>query len=238
MTGFLLKKLLSIFIDTKFLCEYKFYENNQELGKCKIYHVLLNENIISQKVYDKLLENEKQMGPIYDIYIDINRLNENLIDYTLYDVLFLSHLVEKLQKDIKSFKLINELTQLTFIDKRKIIDIIPKLEINKINNFIIYIKKPYRLNDLFNLFLNKIKENIKIDKILKINYFKLTLIMIFKYEFFIYAVNKYDIYEKLSEKIKYTKTILSYKSDYLDKINTINIINDVKKYIHAFFSKY
>ena len=234
----LIKKFNKYFIDTKFLCEYKFYENNQELGKCKIYHVLLNENIISQKVYDKLLENEKQMGPIYDIYIDINRLNENLIDYTLYDVLFLSHLVEKLQKDIKSFKLINELTQLTFIDKRKIIDIIPKLEINKINNFIIYIKKPYRLNDLFNLFLNKIKENIKIDKILKINYFKLTLIMIFKYEFFIYAVNKYDIYEKLSEKIKYTKTILSYKSDYLDKINTINIINDVKKYIHAFFSKY
>ena len=29
------------------------------------------------------------MGPIYDITININKMNENLIDYTLYDVVYL-----------------------------------------------------------------------------------------------------------------------------------------------------
>lgn len=94
----LIKKFNKYFIDTKFLCEYQFYERNLELGKCKIYYFLLNEEIITQKVFDKLLDNEKKMGPIWDIYIHINKLNENLIDYTLYDVLFLSHLVDKLHK--------------------------------------------------------------------------------------------------------------------------------------------
>ncbi len=233
----LIKKFNKYFIDTKFLCEYQFYERNVELGKCKIYYFLLNEKIITQEVFDKLLDNEKKMGPIWDIYIHINKLNENLIDYTLYDVLFLSHLVDNLHKNIKDHKIINELTQLTFIDKRNIINIIPKMEINKINNYIVFIDKPFRLNELFNIFLNKIKKFNNIENILNINYFKSTLIMIFKYEFLIYAVKKYTIYEKLSEKIKYNKDILLHKTDYLEKKHIIILIDHVKDHIKKFFSK-
>ena len=233
----LITKFNNYFIDTKFLCEYQFYKNGEKLGKCKIYYFLLNEGIISQKVFDKLLENERKMGPIWDIIIHINRLNESLIDYTLYDVLFLPHLVYNLHKKIEDHKIINELTQLTYIEKRNLLEIVPKNEINKINNYIIFIDKPYRLNDLFNKFLDKLKSKDNIDKILKINYFKTTLVMIFKYEFIIHAIKKYVIYEKLSEKIKYDKNILSYKSNYLNKNNIINLIKIVRAEIKNFFSK-
>jgi len=232
----LITKFNKYFIDTKFLCEYQFYENNLDLGKCKIYYFLLNEKIITQKVFDKLLDNEKKMGPIWDIYIHINKLNENLIDYTLYDVLFLSHLVNNLHKNIRNYKIINELTQLTFIDKRNIINIIPKTEINKINNYIVFIDKPYRLNELFSKFLNTIIKYNNIEKILKINYFKSTLLMIFKYEFLTYAAKNYVIYEKLSEKIKYNKNILLHKTNYLEKNNLISLIDDIKYRLNKFFS--
>ena len=176
------------------------------------------------------------MGPIWDIYIHINKLNENLIDYTLYDVLFLSHLVNNLHKNIRNYKIINELTQLTFIDKRNIINIIPKTEINKINNYIVFIDKPYRLNELFSKFLNTIIKYNNIEKILKINYFKSTLLMIFKYEFLTYAAKNYVIYEKLSEKIKYNKNILLHKTNYLEKNNLISLIDDIKYRLNKFFS--
>ena len=39
-------------------------------------------------------------------------------------------------------------------DKRNIINIIPKMEINKINNYIVFIDKPFRLNELFNTFFS------------------------------------------------------------------------------------
>lgn len=233
----LIKKFNNYFIDTKFLCEYKFYEKNEELGKCKIYHVLLNEGVISKNVYDKLKNNELDMGPIYDIYINLYTLNENLIDYTLYDVLFLSHLYDNF-RNLKRYKLINELTQLTFIQKRNIIEIIPKDEINKINNYMVFIDKPYVLNKLFNKYLENLSLKIDyLEKIMKVNYFKLTLILILKYEFFYYLSNKYTIFEKITDRIKYDKKILKYKSNYLNKNEIIKLINIAKDYIVQFVNK-
>ena len=47
-------------------------------------------------------------------------LSDEEIDYTLYDVLFLYHLVHKFEKQIQNFKLINELTRYTYLEKRKV----------------------------------------------------------------------------------------------------------------------
>ena len=225
------------FIDTKFLCEYSYYSKNQQLGKCKINYLLLKEEIISQDKFDQLQKEEENMGPIYDIIIDINNISELLINYTLYDVLYLYHLTNFYKINFKDFDLINEITQLTFMHKRDIISVIPVLEINKINNYYIFIKnKPARLNDIFNNFLRYLKRDKLIDNLLKINYFKGTLIFIFKYELYYYLVKKNITYEKYSDKIKYNKRILNLNYDYNNKkLFLKKLINPVKEKISKLY---
>lgn len=222
------------FADTKFLCEYSFYNKNLSLGKCKIYELLLMENIINQKKYDEIKLNEEKMGPIYDIKIDINNLSDKLINYSFYDVIYLDRLLKNYEnKDY--FNLIIELTQLVMIDKRDIQEIVPKEEINKINNYILIknnqIKK---LVEIFNLFYTKLEKNELINNLLKINYFKQNIIFIIKFELYTNLFNKYIIYEKLSEKKIYNKNLLNYKLNYLDKINFKNFVNLIKKNTKVF----
>ena len=222
------------FADTKFLCEYSFYNKNLSLGKCKIYELLLMENIINQKKYDEIKLNEEKMGPIYDIKIDINNLSDKLINYSFYDVIYLDRLLKNYEnKDY--FNLIIELTQLVMMDKRDIQEIVPKEEINKINNYILIknnqIKK---LVEIFNLFYTKLEKNELINNLLKINYFKQNIIFIIKFELYTNLFNKYIIYEKLSEKKIYNKNLLNYKLNYLDKINFKNFVNLIKKNTKVF----
>lgn len=222
------------FADTKFLCEYSFYNKNQVLGKCKIYELLLMEKIINQKKYDEIKLNEETMGPIYDIKININNLSEKLIDYSFYDVIYLDRLLKNYEnKDY--FKLVIELTQLVMMDKRNIQEIVPKEEINKINNYILIknnsIKK---LVEIFNLFYKKLEKNNLINNFLKINYFKQNIIFIIKFELYSYLLSKYIIYEKLSEKKNYNKDLLNYKLNYLDKMNLKNLVNLIKQNIKNF----
>ena len=57
--------------------------NNLPLGKCKIYHILKDENVITNTKYNSLLLNEKNMGPIYDIIINVNNMSKHLINIGL-----------------------------------------------------------------------------------------------------------------------------------------------------------
>jgi hypothetical protein len=225
------------FIDTKFLCEYSYYSKNLQLGKCKINYLLLKEGIISQEKFDELQKEEESMGPIYDIIIDINNLSDLLINYTLYDVLYLYHLTNFYKVNFKDFDLINEITQLTFMQKRDIISLIPILEINKINNYYVLLKnKPMRLNDIFSYFLKYLRKEKLIDNLLNINYFKGTLIFIFKYELYCHIVKGNIIYEKYSERIKYNKKILNLNYDYNNKkLFLKKIINPVKEKISKLY---
>lgn len=211
-----IEKFNKMFIDTKFLCEFKYYVNNMDLGKCKIYHVLKDEQVITTSKYNELLENERQMGPIYDIVINVNKMSSNLIKYTLYDVIYLYHLVKKYSL-LKEYKLIIELTQFIFLEKRNITNNIPSEEISKINNFfIVNNKNKIRLNDIFRAYLeDQIKKNILLKNILSINYFKNTVINLLKYYFFKSLCNKMTIYEKISkERLIYNNQILNFKNSY------------------------
>ena len=172
------------------------------------------------------------MGPIYDIKIDINNLSEKLIDYSFYDVIYLRRLLKNYEnKDY--FKLVIELTQLVMMDKRDIQEIVPKEEINKINNYILFKNDEItKLVEIFNLFYKKLEKDDLINNLLKINYFKQNIIFIIKFELYSSLLNKYIIYEKLSEKKTYNKNLLNYKLNYLDKINFKNFVNLIKKNIN------
>lgn len=223
------------FIDTKFLCEYKYYSQNNDLGKCKIYHVLKNDGIISENKFNELLENEKKMGPIYDIIININKLSKELIEYTFYDVLYLYYLV-KSYKILKEYSLINELTQFILLEKKNVTKNVPYEEISKINNYMFIANgRKVRLNDEFKNILDKyVKSNTLVSNLLKINYFKNTLISIYKFLFFKEVCEKNVVYEKISnEKIKYSNNISKINLI----INTKNI-NMLINNFYNFFKKY
>ena len=227
------------FIDTKFLCEYKYFLESNTLGKCKIYHVLKNDKIISEKKFNELLENENKMGPIYDIIIDINKLSKELVEYTFYDVLYLYYLVKN-YKNLKEFSLINELTQFVLLEKKKVTNNIPYEEISKINNYIFLLNgKKTRLNDEFKIFFDKYtKTSNLLNNLLKINYFKNTIISIYKFLFFKEICEKNIVYEKISnEKIKYSNNILNSKLIFDSKnINTLvnNFYSFLKKNENVF----
>ena len=226
----LIIKFNKYFIDTKFICEFNYFNKNMELGKCKINHLLLNEGIINQKVFDKILKNESDMGHIYDIIIDINNLSDELINYTMYDVVYLPHLVDYYKKNVTNFNLINELTQLSLLDKRKVIDYFQKEEINKLNNYISIVDgKTIKLIHLYNkLFAMFCERNKIMDIILKINYFKSTINLIFKFELYNYICRNFTVFSKIVDKEKYlNKLYSSYKyGEYIYKL-----INKFRKLI-------
>lgn len=227
-----IKKFNERFIDTKYLCEYKYYSNNQSLGKCKIYHVLKSYDIISEDKINELMENERNMGPIYDIIINVNKMSTPLIKYTLYDVLYLFHLVHFFEKNIEDMDAINQMTQYIFMEKRQVTNLIPYEEINKMNNYlIINNKNVIRLNDVFKkTFNNFILKNKKLNNFLKINYFKNTLINLFKFISYQEICKKSNVYSKISKnKILYDKEILNFNIIIPDSLT--NIINSYKNYI-------
>ena len=229
----LIIKFNRYFIDTKYLCEYNFYRKNQDLGKCKIYKLLLNEDVISSKIYDKLLKNEENMGFIYNINIDVNNLSEALINYTLYDVVFLPKLVTHFKTEINEFSLINQLVQLSFLDKKNLINISSKNEVNKINNYLIFVKnKKFKLFEIYNIIYNKfLKRYNVIENILKINYIKSTLILMLKYETYVYIAKKFIIQSKISNKSKYNNEILNIKFYYYNKGKVIKLIASFRDFL-------
>ena len=73
--------------------------------------------VITSVKLNELLENEKKMGPIYDIIIDVNNLSKPLLKYSLYDTLFLPSLIKNFPQEELYLKLVPELTSLNFLSK-------------------------------------------------------------------------------------------------------------------------
>lgn len=108
------------FYDTKYLCDYAHIESNKK-SSCSIYHLLVENNVISNKKFNELENIENITGPIYLINIDIHKLSHDVFRYSLYDVLYLPELIKKyIVKGYVYAKLIPEITCIINKYKRKI----------------------------------------------------------------------------------------------------------------------
>lgn len=210
-------KFLKNVKDTKFLCESYNYENNLKDYKCKIYYLLKQMSIINENQFNFLLKNEENMGPIYNIIIDVKNMKKELIYYSAYDVLYLPRLIKSFPDNFYYNKILPEITniilfakQLNFIDDNLLL-------LNKFNNFYILIKdKKILFNDIYKLNTDKIKFKY-INLLLNSNYFKKFFQMIFKFIIYIYLTNNYEYYinKEMKQNIKLNK-LSAY----------INIFND------------
>jgi hypothetical protein len=162
------------FYDTKYLCDF----NNVDLEvpeKCGIYHLLINNKIITQEKLEELDKLSDKLGPLYLIQIDIYNLSYDLLNYSLYDVIYLPELLKKfLSRNNFYTKIIPEIAVIIHKSKRQIEPQFDK--ITKIVNYLnyCYIKKDDKqvfLKDIYNIVIEKFNKT-DIFKLKQINYFK------------------------------------------------------------------
>ena len=223
------------FYDTKFICDYINFKYNKK-NSCSIYELLYSHNIINKKQLNKLDKIEKKMGPIYLIQIDIYKIDKYLLQYALYDVLYLPQLIKyflKLYK--KPCLIISEITNIINKYKRNIDDTFIKLEkiINNMNNY--FIKNNSNKNNLQYIW-NKyyLSINNKYFNIFKqINYFKQFFKIITKLYIYNNINNKYDIH--INNKNKLNKFILNKYILWINKYKYIRLLVYQFKDLNIYF---
>jgi hypothetical protein len=207
----LIKDFIINLYDTKFLCEYYHLINNLN-KKCSIYNLLEEFKIIDKKNIKKLEDLEKNIGKIYFVRFDINNLSENLINYALYDVIYLPTLIKKFI-NIKMTKIISEFTGIIYyLKKTNEIDEINKI-LNNYNNQIIISKDNINLIEIFNYYYENIPNPLI--KLSQITYFKQFIKNIIKYIIYKYISKKYNIKINLPKLNKFL-------------LNNLNIIKFIK----------
>ena len=217
------------FVDSRYLCEFYHLENNIEDGKCKINYLLVEMGVISQEQFDFLQKEEENMGPIYEIVIDVKKLDDLVILYTLTDVLYLPELIKKFPNNDTYKKLIPQITSFCFTIKRisdyiELNQIISKYNINYLKldddivqlNFI-YNMIFYMINDKFNVF----------HKINEINYFKKVFALIIKFYLYNYLIENYEIWSNskniVSDSINLDLSSLDYYKYLFDYLNSLKL---------------
>lgn len=198
------------FIDTRYLCEYiNLYYNRPNI--CKIYDLLLEYKIINSSVKLSLEQNEQQMGPIHELFIDINKLSENkeLIIYAIHDVVFLIDVFKVLRLNIiklrpKDYFILIDSLRYSFMEKRLVSNIGDDIiTINSMNNYFIKRSnklaksaksvKTIKLVEIFDLVLNKYIESFDSAKyIFNINYTKSNIQNLLKLLLYNALVHKFN----------------------------------------------
>lgn len=204
-------KFCNNLIDTRYLCEYYNASNNIE-SKCKIYDLLLNMKVITKTKYNKLMKNDKLMGNIWDINIDVNNLSKELIKYSVYDVLYLSKLFNKFPKNEIYHNIIPEIGCVVFILRyeNKLEKMYSDISSHNLNKYI----DNYTFNDLYIYAFEYIIIDDFIYNLYQINYFKK----------FIEIIIKNILYNKIDKTIKIinfnlkNKKILDIINKYIDEI--------------------
>ena len=162
------------FVDSRYLCEYFHLDNNKLEEKCKINYLLLEMKVISKKQFKFLQKEEEKMGPIYEIVIDVNKLNDLVILYTLTDVLYLPELIKKFPDNYIYNSLVPQLTSFSFNLKRinNYDEFIQGIS-NYIINFFRHDDGILQLNRIFYMIYHMIDSKNKIYyNLIEINYFK------------------------------------------------------------------
>jgi hypothetical protein len=104
-------KFVNYSIDTRFMCEiskrlmHKIGLNTRS-NKCSIYNALIDLNVISDDIFNKLENISSKIN--YNKPWIISKLSENQIIYSAYDVMYLYDLVEKITQSIRPFNAQNE----------------------------------------------------------------------------------------------------------------------------------
>jgi hypothetical protein len=202
-----IKRFLTNLYDTKFLCEFHHYQNNIT-NKCNIYNLLEEFKIIDKKNIKHLTELENKIGEIYLVEFKINSLSNELIEYALYDVIYLPELIKKFINISEIYKeTIREMTSIIYYNKKinkKFIEF--NKNINSFNNnFILHDNIKINLIDIFYYyFYYELYDNISI-QLSNVTYFKNFIKTIIKYKIYLNVLKNNIVY--ISNNLVTTNTL-------------------------------
>jgi hypothetical protein len=212
-------------VDTRYLCEY-LNINESKKNICRIYDLLLDKQIITDEIKKKLEENEKEMGPIYEIIIDINTISNHMVTYGIHDVVYLVDLFLKLKSQViiinpKDYYILLDCLRYALLEKREITNIGDDLIIiNMMNNYFFYVNKTnnfdknaeineknyYRINMLKTstmLIDDFLLSYPNIAKLLLINYFRANILNLFRTIVYILILKYYKVKKSNTEEFNY-----------------------------------
>jgi hypothetical protein len=211
------------FFDTRYMCEYYNATNKVVNGKCRIYDLLLQMKVITQTKYDDLMKNDKMMGNIWDIFIDVRKLSNELAKYSIYDVLYLPQLYKAFPNtDIYKY-IIPDIANLNFeLRYEKQLDVLfTNISQHNLTKYKLNFELNQRLylsfNEMYIIVFGYLLTNEMFDNLYKINYFRK----------FIEFIVKNILYNLLDSHIKLFKPDIINKGLY-QFINIItNMINEL-----------
>ena len=230
----LIRKFLDNLYDTKYLCEYKHIIDN-EMKKCSIYDLYKELDIITDKKFNYLSNIENITGPIYLVDFKIENMLSKVLEYAVYDVLYLVSLFQKITRISTNLNtIIPQITRNIFFYKRienKYFVKINKI-VNKFNNyFILMNNENIKLNDFYYFVIYSL-DNKLYHQLLNITYYKFFIEIIYKYLIYIAISKKYTIYKE--KKIKNTKIEDNITNKVLFGEYVINLFKQFKKDIQIF----
>jgi hypothetical protein len=193
-----LVKMFQNLIDTKYLCDYILQEKE---GRCKINFFLEQEGIISKEFLEDMLKNEKKMGPIYLVHVDIKNLKPSLLMYSAYDVIFLPELIRKVKLYVPFIEIVR-ITQINYMMKYNLLKKYDETKniIGLVNNSY-FPKLPQQNNKLTDIIppIIEMAQSTQLEKLKLIPGFKKIIELIeksFLYPIFINKVNLILINDK------------------------------------------
>ncbi len=195
-------------IDTRFLCEYyKLNRSEESNNKCSIYDeesdrsAIYYFGVVSTKQQEKLSDLLKSMPAPHDIQWNIHKMPKSQVLYAQYDVIFLKYFYYRMinlattdeSTDIGKKAIIDlykhvltELTQFVYLENNGITFLKNKCkeEVDVVNNY--FIRKPngiLKMIDVYNQIstgLTTTNPVVDIDKIVKVNHFKSSVMILIK----------------------------------------------------------
>jgi hypothetical protein len=201
-------KFTQALIDTRFLCEY--YKLNRDEGadnRCSVYDqdparsAIYYFKVISTEKQNELTELMESLPAHHDIQWNIHKMPKSQIMYAYYDVIFLKYFyyrmiymaTEEEQTDIGKKTVIElykhvltELTQFVYLENNEITFLKSKCkeEVDVINNY--FVRKSnsiLKMIDIYNQVSADLQTSnpvIDINKILKVNHFKTSILILIK----------------------------------------------------------
>lgn len=156
--------------DTRFLCEYIKALTDDKL--CNIYKSMEDFNVVDREQIDFLTNNEKKLGSQWWYDLKITKLTPEIIDYAMYDALYLKKLLKNLkietEKQKLDYKLLLDVGRYSILVQQNIIDSIGGNEFNtyRIHN--------YSFSDVYDTVYVLFNDEIPISykKIFAFGYFK------------------------------------------------------------------
>jgi len=215
-------------IDTKYFCEYYHLENNITDRRCKINYLIKQMDVMTKKQFEHLEEMEKKMGPIYKVIVDIRKLTDLIVLYTLTDVLYLPTLIKKFPDNKIYRNIIPEINHFNIILKRKTNNFENLFQkISKYNiNYLKYEDTTITLVEMYYNTLYLIEDDFNsFQHLIEINYFKKMFEVVIKFYLYNELVNNYEVWKDNNTMIE-------------NQINLNELSNIIKKYdtLYAYFS--